>query len=452
DNDHGTVDGENLPGWTTSNGAFRQEGMDVLMAYTPADGYEAQTPWASHPIIQNYYGPGPWNKQGTQTTVDARIWTSGGVVEMDAPLRYGKYGYEAGSCDSDWQESVETLYTEDLSAGSSGWEIWTEHTGFGGSLVESADPYVSGPHTFTKLDSDPEEEFTAIIHAKSEGSEFGAGDWGTNVRKDFTLPGYKDKTVTIKGKFFVFDDWYGGGPDYYKHDGGVIRLGSGVEYVDTTDVNGSPIYAMQNPEAMVDQIAFEASSGLSYLGFSLGEEFVTDSYRISDERTETLGDGQPDGVIEFSIPYLMEDDDLTIEIRGGVGTWPGGEGFGFTIDAIEAPVPGAGRICLQGTDAPYWSGWHNDTVDSCATSTQDAGTTLCSDERRFGLWTRRTCDGDPDACPGASPVPFDLVDFQDDSATSGQALNMESLLGNGPVLVVLLSGWCGYCQSQAEEL
>jgi cysteine-rich repeat protein len=451
--EHGQVEGLSLPSWAVSQQGFRQEGMDVLMAYTAADAYEAQAPWAIHPIIGPYTdGPAPWNVQTGSESVDARLWTTLGVVPMTTQLNYGSQSFAQGPCASEWEVSVETLYTEDLALESSGWEIWNRQTGWGGSLLGDADQYVSGPHTFTKIDSNPEEEFTTYIHAAYQGGELGAGDWGTPVRKDIELTGYTGKTVTVRGKFFVFDNWHGGGPQYYEHDGGAILLGSGVEYINTTDENGSPIYAMAGPHPMVAELAFEASAGLSYLGFSAGEEYVTDSYRISDERTDTLGDGQPDGVIEFSIPHLMADDVLTIEVLGGVGTWPGGEGFGFTIDAIELPDEGDGRICLEGTDAPYWSGWNNAQVDHCSVSSEDHDSSSCSDSRRFGLWTRRTCEGEPDACPGASGVPFELVDFQDDSGTTGQSLSMESLLGEGPVLVALLSGSDAYCQSQATKL
>ena len=65
-----------------------------------------------------------------------------------------------------------------------------------------------------------------------------------------------------------------------------------------------------------------------------------------------------------------------------------------------------------------------------------------------------TGEGDPcrgATCPGSLAPAWELTDFQPKSPHLGQSYGLSRFRGT-PTLVALLSGWCSFCQSQAEQL
>ncbi|MEC9071810.1 MAG: fibrinogen-like YCDxxxxGGGW domain-containing protein, partial [Myxococcota bacterium] len=95
-------------------------------------------------------------------------------------------------------------------------------------------------------------------------------------------------------------------------------------------------------------------------------------------------------------------EDVAVDVRqwtsGGVITLSstlrfGTGDFGATCESTWSPGKSYGRLCITGTEAPFWAAWDTAGGDFCSDSTQSHGAVSCSDTRRFGLWTRRTCDG-----------------------------------------------------------
>jgi cysteine-rich repeat protein len=117
-----------------------------------------------------------------------------------------------------------------------------------------------------------------------------------------------------------------------------------------------------------------------------------------------------------------------------------------------------GRICVIGTDAPYYGGFASPVTDHCGTSKESYPDTVeCNDDRRFAIFVRRpTCgdgvidagegcdDGNLDNADGctASCEPYVIDESQDCAAILHAAPNAPSGLytidpGTGPIEV-----WC----------
>ncbi|MDP6943128.1 MAG: fibrinogen-like YCDxxxxGGGW domain-containing protein, partial [Myxococcota bacterium] len=70
----------------------------------------------------------------------------------------------------------------------------------------------------------------------------------------------------------------------------------------------------------------------------------------------------------------------------------GGDGFLDTCSASWS-ASAWGRICVQGTTAPFYSGFNHNDDDMCSLSDQLYTETDCSAERRFAIFTRRPICG-----------------------------------------------------------
>ncbi|MEC9071854.1 MAG: fibrinogen-like YCDxxxxGGGW domain-containing protein, partial [Myxococcota bacterium] len=105
-------------------------------------------------------------------------------------------------------------------------------------------------------------------------------------------------------------------------------------------------------------------------------------------------------VVQAPMRYPNQDDTVTVQVEGGApqeSTLRYGWG-GFSASCAHG-WNGAvtGRICLQGTEGPYWGGfaYFNTGVDWCESSAKNYNSgAWCDTDTRFAIYVRRAVCGD----------------------------------------------------------
>ncbi|MGB0590517.1 MAG: fibrinogen-like YCDxxxxGGGW domain-containing protein [Myxococcota bacterium] len=103
-------------------------------------------------------------------------------------------------------------------------------------------------------------------------------------------------------------------------------------------------------------------------------------------------------------PLTAPGDDVTVSVS--VENGPPTEatlrfGYGISSSLCTNPWGGGtyGRLCITDTDAPYYGGFADETIDHCGTSNEAypssvSGVTACDESRRFTIFVRRPTCGD----------------------------------------------------------
>jgi hypothetical protein len=97
-----------------------------------------------------------------------------------------------------------------------------------------------------------------------------------------------------------------------------------------------------------------------------------------------------------SSPFRYQNSDLTTDVTVGTTLVPGATlryGYhDFTTDCASSWDPATsrsfGRICVDGTTAPFYAGFNDSTGDYCQDSSQPRGTTPCTSSLRFTIAVR----------------------------------------------------------------
>jgi cysteine-rich repeat protein len=105
-----------------------------------------------------------------------------------------------------------------------------------------------------------------------------------------------------------------------------------------------------------------------------------------------------DWVTQTPMAYQKSDLDVSAWIDGSAEPVPTELHYGWgayfsACDQDWESVGYSGRVCLEGTDGPYWSNFAESSGDYCNGSLEPHNTTPCADDRRFAIQVRRPICG-----------------------------------------------------------